>query len=382
MTLGIAPVAGDFAGKALKKGAKEGERLFSELFREVDPPMVRQFDLPRHDPPRGVPQRTQDLLANRQVWDKMGEMMLAGKAKGQHKWWNFEPLRFRFVNELGRDEGNRIFDQYTNFVSAASPLSEMGISARNGSYYHWLVRDQKPIPQIGQNLFPYGHQAEWMHKLGVARASTGKWDSTKTPKTPSMAQNMQGNASPVSIDSKIFRALGILSGDPSFLRQRVILHPGQSPVNIRKMVETGQISIERAKKNPTWWEAAPRGNEYGVLERRLQTLARDAGLRPADGEGALWPELSDLTGMVSDPNKLGMDFIVDRIMKTATQPIHLKEKVRTELREPKDVLKGFIRGEFPLIGLGGIALGGAALQDRQETAKSKRTPARDARRGQ
>jgi hypothetical protein len=344
----------------------DGKRPFTKLFRELDPPNVPQFDLTRNDPAMGVSQRTLDLLNNHQVWDTLGRMMLTGIAKGQHRWWNFEPLRVEFAERLGRDRGNQAFEQFTDFVSASSPLSEMGVSSRNGSFYLWSARDGEWIPSIERNPFPYGHRAEAVHKRGIHRVLERKWNSAKTPKTPSMAQAMRGNATPVPIDSKLFKALGILSQDPRFLKGFA-----------RKMFERGYLSMEDAIKKPHLWQEAPRPNEYAALERRFQAMARDAGVRPADGEGALWPEIAGLTGMRSDPNKLGMDFIFDRIMKTATQPIDPKETIRKGPREPRDVLSDFVRRRYPLLGLGGVALGGAAFQNGQQSGQPKRPPTRD-----
>jgi hypothetical protein len=79
-------------------GARQASGLF-DLSRLHEVPNVRQFDLPRYAPPRGVPARVLDVTSDSQFRKKMFGVIEQGRGMGGVSWYNTEPLRDKFVAE-------------------------------------------------------------------------------------------------------------------------------------------------------------------------------------------------------------------------------------------------------------------------------------------
>jgi hypothetical protein len=59
---------------------------------------------------------------------------------------------------------------YMDMVAATSPRSEVGINARNASYYYQRAIKGEPMPAVGEvNPQPYGHLAQNRHQLNAER---------------------------------------------------------------------------------------------------------------------------------------------------------------------------------------------------------------------
>jgi hypothetical protein len=107
-------------------------------------PDVPQQPLPRYDPTqgrgRGVSARVSDLITNPDVERQYTEMVRHGRDNLQgREWYNMDPLRFRFVQELGPEEGERAFRAFTQNIAAASPRSNVIDNMRNASHYFCLL---------------------------------------------------------------------------------------------------------------------------------------------------------------------------------------------------------------------------------------------------
>lgn len=307
-------------------------------------PKVKQFDLPRNVPARGVPPRVSDLMSNKDVFDKAMEVIHKGRQLGGERWYNADPLRLAFMKENGPEKGDQMFRKYMDFVAATSPRSEVGANVRNASYYFARHAAGHGLPEVGEkNPQPYGHLAQRLHQMNAHRVAGEGWDPLNNPKPASFAQNLMGNQAPATVDTHAFRLPAILSRDPRFLETSFQSSPDKPKQSIQKMVESGELSPEDAAKRAAYWQAMPKENEYGAMEQYYKRLAQESGITPAQAQAAAWVGGGHITGLASDESKPFMGFMQDRIMKTAGD---------TNM-EPKDVLQKFVRGEMPLRASGG-----------------------------
>ena len=329
---------------------KVQDQLFelSDLGRVSD---IAQFDIARYAPPRGVPERVVDLTSNPRVRDKMLDTIAVGVKMGGPIWHNTWPLREAFVSELGKARGEEAFRKYIDFVAATSARSEVGANVRNASYYYKRLMSGEGMPAVGgANPQPYGHLAQQQHQMNARRVAGEGLNPLNHPKSVSFAENLVGNLTPVAVDAHGFRLPAIFAEDPRFLAKSFRTHPDAPAQNIRAAVENGGMEMREAVKRPAFWQAQPRANEYGAMEQYYQSLAKEVGLRPAQGQASGWIGGGDITGLVSDSTKPFLGFFEDRVMLTAR---------KTGL-DPREVLKRFIRGEMTLrwVGAGGAGLVG------------------------
>ena len=339
--------AGDVAETAAREAAPAAKLFdYSGLSKVPDVP---QFDLPRYNPPRGVPARIGDLTSNPDVRQGMLDTIQRGQEMGGADWYNADPLRQAFIDELGKS-GDPRFKQYMDLVAATSPRSDVGTNVRNASYYYNRLVNGEPMPDVGTpNPQPYGHMAQRLHQQNAQTVAGGGWDPLRNPKPASFAQDLTGNQQPVAVDTHAFRLPGMLSQDPRFLETAYQSSKDAPKQNIQQMVLSGQMSMEDALKQPAYWQAQPKANEYEAMEQYYQGLAQDRGISPAQAQAAAWVGGGQQTGLASDASKPFIGFVEDRANKTA------------DVRglSPAEALSQFIRGKAPLLGVGGA--GAAAI---------------------
>ena len=164
------------AGGAVKGGAfskKSGEVLDEiaagpkgagpmDLSTSAQIPDVPQVPMERWQPPRGVSQRMQDALANREVSTGILGTIDRGIGLGADKWYHTEPVRQAWINELGPVAGPREFARYMDMVAATSPRSDVPTNIRNASYYYQHAAAGKELPDTLP--YPYGHVAQNLHR--------------------------------------------------------------------------------------------------------------------------------------------------------------------------------------------------------------------------
>jgi murein DD-endopeptidase MepM/ murein hydrolase activator NlpD len=323
---------------------KPTSSLFFDYSRLHEIPKVTQSDLFRYDPARGVPARVTDVAANPDVRNKMLDVITSGKEMGGANWYNADPLRDLFINELGKDTGASAFRKYMDLVAATSPRSDVGTNARNASYYYGRLMRGEGAPEVGErNPQPYGHMAQRLHQMNVQRVANEGWDPLKNPKPASFVENLVGNQEPVTVDTHAFRLPAILAQDPRYLETAYEASKGSPKINVQKLVESGEMPMEQALKTAAYWEAQPKKNEYAAMEQYYKSLARELGMTPAQTQASAWVGGGKLTGLASDESKPFLGFLEDRVMNTATK-LNM---------DPKDVMRAFIRGEQPLYNKGG-----------------------------
>jgi hypothetical protein len=331
------------AAKKIVAPAEKRPDLF-DYSRLGDVPHVRQFDLPRNEPPRGVPARVTEMIASPDVRDEMLKTIEQGERMGGSRWYNADPLRDKFVEQFGTDRGGEAFRKYMDFVAATSPRSEVGANVRNASYYYNRAMSGQGMPPVGErNPAPYGHLAQRLHQMNAERVAGAGWDPLNNPKPASFVENLVGNQQPVTVDTHAFRLPAIIARDPRFLETAFQVSKDAPKQNIAKMIESGEISLDDAASRAAYWQAQPKANEYAALEQYYKSLGRDLGLTPAQTQAAAWVGGGARTGLKSDESKPFLRFVEDRIYKTADE----------RNMDPQDVMRMFVRGESPLYARGG-----------------------------
>ena len=352
---GVKKVATDVASPAMQSMRDELARLMPMDARPAA--NIPQRDLPRYEPKKGTSGRVADLVANKDVKDKMLAGMKRGEEMGARDWYNMEPLRQSYIQELGKDEGPYRFDRLIDSFKGSSPRSNVPSNWRNASFYNMIDMQGLPLPE--KNPYPYGHLAQNLHRGNFEKMRSGEGMSTfENPKVTGFGEDLKGNLRPVAVDTHAFRAPAILSQDPRFLDPALQGDKGTPTRNIQNEFAEGKFSMDEALARPGYWDTQPnKRTEYGTMERYYQDLAQEygGGLRPGEAQALAWVGNGPLTGLKSDATKTAMDFFTDRLASTAIE----------RNMDPKDVLRGMIRGEHPLLsagaGAGAAGLGASIL---------------------
>ena len=364
--MGLLP-GGKGVGKAAAKAAELAElsKATDALFREGVTPNVPQHDIPRYQPPRGVPQRVQDVVADPQVREGMLSAIERGKGMGGENWYNMEPLRQQFVDMFGEAEGTQRFNRYQDYVAGSSPRSSPEENFRNASFYYGLDATGQPLPtpyvnpagKTIKNPEPYGHLAQNLHRMNFEKIRSGQGlDLKRNPKPLGFSEDLKGNLTPVAVDTHAFRLPAMLSQDPRFLETGLQVKKGEPARNIRKEFERGDVTMEEALQRPAYWATQPEENEYLAMERFYQSLAPETGLDPGQVQAAAWVGGGPMTGLRADETLSAMDLFKKRVALTA-------QKLG---QDPRDVLAKMMRGTGPLLSLGPVGLGAGAMLPRRE----------------
>lgn len=300
----MVPRAADLAGLVMGGGipmaepgavGSAGGRLF-DYSRLADVPNVPQFNLERYVPPRGVPEAAKSLAAEGNL-ARINKVVDEGLKQGGLEWYNTEPLREAFVGELGKEQGAKDYARYLDYVAATSPRSNVGTNARNASYYYLLDKQGLPLPNPDIEALPqpYGHIAQRLHIQNAQNIrENGGIPVFQNPKPASFSQNLQGNQTPVTIDTHNARLIGL-------------------------------------------GEDRPKNTEYGFLENMQQAQAAKMGITPAQYQASAWIGGGNETGLKSTADPF-LRVFEQRVEKTA------KEYGLSE----SDVLRRVIRGEMSL----------------------------------
>ena len=329
----------------------EGPAGYPDLYNFSDPalrqtPDVPQFDLPRYDPPRGVSQRVQDLIANPDVRSQMLEGMRSGMDVGM-PWYNTQPAIQGASSALGgEDAGRAAFAKFQDFMGATSPRNPVPENMRAASYYYW--RDANGMPPMAKGdpiPQPYGSFAQGQHQLNVQKLSEGGagYDIKDNPKPPSFTQGLMGNYQPVAVDAHAFKAPAMMAQDPRFLAGRVVDSEGNVIARPKQEYDAGTLSMEDALKRPSYWESKPNPNEYPAMEQYYKGLSGELGIDPAQAQASGWVGNGPLTGLKTDDTATWLQLWQNRINNTAMRMG----------KSPQEVEQGFWQGQHPLLTGGG-----------------------------
>jgi len=230
-----------------------------------------------------------------------------GLSKGGFEWYDLEPLRYRFLEELGPKIGNQRFLEYVQLIAATSPGSRVPTNIKRASYfYHLLYNPKSKGPQDALRKWAqtqppgYGHHYDinlhqpllkttFAHPYNKGLFTTQA--ALDQPKASGFAHNISGNLMPGTVDLHINRMLtgGIEQGSP------------------QKLV-------------------------YAYPEKVLKDIAEKKGLTTGQTQAAGWV---DFMGGESRPLLILFE---EAIKRTATK--HGKT--------PDQILKDWINGKVPL----------------------------------
>jgi hypothetical protein len=299
-----------------------GKGLF-DLSRLEEVPNVPQANLPRAaPPPRGYPETLTAKLQPANL-DRMDELAHRGVTEmGAKKWYNTEPLRHAFGQELGPEQGDAAHRLYMNMVAATSPRAKVLDNIRNASFYYGRVLGGEGVPEAPPLPQPYGHIAQNLHIQNARNVTEhGGIPSDLNPKPASFVENLVGNQEPYTFDTHMARNLGLTN----------------------------------TKGEPL--DTAPRGH-YGLLESTLQARARAMGLTPAQHQAAVWLAGGADTNLGSAPLPF-MELFEQVVNRTAAK--------RGE--DPARTLAAFIRGKAPLLSTAGLAGAGMGAYSERDDAR-------------
>lgn len=273
-------------------------------------PDVPQYPLVRYEPLRGRPSSLDQLLTP-ETATRMTEYAKRGEQAGGRQWYNTEPLRQSFVEELGPEVGQQRYGRFMDIVAATSPRSKVDQNIRRASYLYGEDVSGRPIAGLTNKDFPpgYGHLAHETQNYLLQDLADGRsFQAMNRPKTSSFAENLKGNQTPMTIDTHNFAAI------------------------------TGNI---KNKKSPA-------DTQYRYLEDFQAELADKLNMTPAQWQASVW--MGADTG-VADARPF-LEVFDDVVSRTAERD-----------KKPKaQVVRDFITGKAPLYQLaGGTVLGAGSL---------------------
>lgn len=228
-------------------------------------------------------------------------------------WYAMGQLEDAFIKELGPEEGrkqfkNRFADAMAATTGGADPNSNLMMAA----YTNYQKNLGKEIPTTAANLpFPIGGRfvsgnMEQAKKL----ADVSEISPVTNPKRHNFSANFLGNRDVSTLDEQMSQLW-----DPKMM--------------------------------------APPTNAYGIYEAALAKEAKKAGVEPANFQDIAWAGAKDY------PGKPMMQEINEMIERT--------HKITGEPKE--EILKGFIRADKPMYGIGALGAGEAMNQDDAQSKK-------------
>jgi hypothetical protein len=228
-------------------------------------------------------------------------------------WYAMGQLEDAFIKELGPEEGrkqfkNRFADAMAATTGGADPNSNLMMAA----YTNYQKNLGKEIPTTAADLpFPIGGRfvsgnMEQAKKL----ADVSEISPVTNPKRHNFSANFLGNRDVSTLDEQMSQLW-----DPKMM--------------------------------------APPTNAYGIYEAALAKEAKKAGVEPANFQDIAWAGAKDYPGkpMMQEINEM-----IERTHKITGAP-------------KEEILKGFIRADKPMYGIGALGAGEAMNQDDAQSKK-------------
>lgn len=222
-------------------------------------------------------------------------------------WYAMGQLQDAFVNELGPEEGllaykNRFADPMAATTGGADPGQNM-LTAHYGNY----LRNQGESPPGASYKMP--------HPIG-GRYVTG---------------NME------MYDKVINQGQGLTAEG----------HPKRHNFSANFLGDRSRATIDEQMTMGMIGKAAPPGGTYGILEDIMGQAAKERGVQPANFQDVAW------AGFKGSEGKPMIRWVNEMVERTS----------RVTGKTPQEVLRGFIRGDMPMYGLGGAAALGALEEE-------------------
>jgi hypothetical protein len=308
-----------------KPAIRNNDAPLFDYSRLHEVPNVPQFNLDRYVPPRGVPKRILEVAKPENI-DRVNKTVEEGIKMGGPAWWNTQPLRYSYIEELGKG-GDANYRQFIDFVVANSPRADIVSAIRNASYHYSRVQRGEPLPELVRidNKWalkeslprPYGrHPLAGLHVKLMGDVLEGRgFPPLTAPKLASMSENLQGNYVPTTNDIHVSRLWGVVN-------------------------PMGRLVL------------VPRAG-YGFLETLQQGQAPKFDLMPAQYQSSGWIGGAERTG-VRSPR--------DPILKVLDQRIAITADVLGLTKQ--ETFRRFKRGELKLLGIAGAGAAGVGARER------------------
>ena len=221
---------------------RPGAALFDYSRAKGVPSDVEQQPLWRWISPKGPSETGQRVLDDKAVWKKIDEWAARGTKEGGLDWYNVQPFKDAFIEELGPKVGGERFKLWADLMAASSPRTSVPQNAKIASYFYNELVNGRPVPvrvpkpgggfQLDRPMPEgYGSMAQILHAYNVDNlVREGGWSPAMlraNPKPPSFSENIQGNLRPYTIDAHMTRATKYGADRPTdadypFLEQRFI----------------------------------------------------------------------------------------------------------------------------------------------------------------
>lgn len=332
-------------------------------------PALSESDLPnleRYEAAKGAKARTADALVNKELREKLIDSAFRGQAiMGGKRWYPTNELYQYYIQELGEEAGKAKFIRDINIQAASSSNVKMQDLPRVASWYQYQAAQGMPItPPPKGSGFGAQYSANQHAPTVKKYLETGQMDEFGNPKRATFTQNLLGRESQVTIDKHNMRAIGMLSGDPRFMKTTVEISEKQArkyrdmgfdvgerqkkhgktgkmetiyTIQPQKEFDKGNLEMSEAQQTPILWEEAPANNEYKYLEELQQSIAKELNMTPAEFQENLWIGAGQMTGLGSPPER-AIDTIEKRVRYTA-------ERLGAD---PEEVMRAYVRGDIPL----------------------------------
>jgi hypothetical protein len=309
-----APLPAETAPPAPAIVRSEMERPLFDYSRMSEVPDRPQFDLPRIEPKRGVPEYA-TRLADPANMERVNQIVEMGLKHGGREWYNTMPLLQRYTGELGPTQGPQNWESYLKYVGATSPRTPVPANVSIASYYDMLAKQGLPFPtpvKVGTNWslpagqLPEGYgslaQATNAQNAAMIREQGGwpAWTMFDKPKPPSFTANLMGNYQPITSDVHNISMMDMRNAQG----ERLIMPPHQTYGFVEKLQQGPQgaqkLGIAPAQYQAAGWipwaagyrEVGPGGVTGGsakklqrysdpfikVVEDRVKKKAKELGL--------------------------------------------------------------------------------------------------------
>ena len=202
---------------------------------------------------------------NKKQKNEFREYVQAGIDKGADRWYWMGGLKDEFIEVLGPQLGTERFNKFMQLNAGVSPRSTVSKEIdRAFVLYRMKYGKGLPITNMTNDMFPpgMGHLATTTaHRSLINRLeNTGLLGNPiDQAKVTSFADNLMGNARPVTVDSHNMKLVTGLSRQPY-------------------------------------------KTEYGYLESLQQGIAKEFGIDPAAVQSAAWVGGADVTGVADARN--------------------------------------------------------------------------------
>lgn len=338
--------AESFAAPAIKR--EEGE-IFDYTTHDQMPP-GNPLNLPELKPYKGkraVNERMADMTSSPAVSRQVNSAVDRGLKEHPDtvlNWYNMLPLRERFHDLYKGKDPDDAFLKFNQSVAAMSPQNPVPENMAQGSWLYSRLQQGKRIPDDPKDVAKagFGNQPAMGTRLSVARKKFGQdgeaYDYRKSPKTEFFGRSLAGDDSVPVIDAHAMRTMAMATKDPRMLQNSIRYsddggktYKTYSP---REMLESGEITMKEALKQPTWWQSGARGAMYDPATVPFMRSAEKFGISPGQAQAAAWYGNAEKTGVKTQPFT-AMEILEQKIKQNA----HARSK------SPEQMLKDVINGD-------------------------------------